>query len=141
VSPNGPILILEDDPDDQLMYTEAINELDFKNKLYFYEDGNKLIDYLLTTSEQPFLIISDVNLPIMRGPELKKRIMENDYLRLKSIPFIFLSTTANVREVREAYELMVQGYFVKENTFEKIKETLNMIVSYWKICKHPNNME
>ena len=96
--------------------------------------------YLLETADKPFLILSDVNLPVMTGPELKKRINENERLRKKAIPFIFFTTTANAKAVEEAYEMMVQGYFEKESSLKSLKITLKTIVDYWKLCKHPNNI-
>ncbi len=52
-------------------------------------------------------------MPIMNGLELRRHIQENEGLRKKSIPFVFLSTAARPKEVEEAYNLTVQGFFVK----------------------------
>jgi CheY-like chemotaxis protein len=74
----------------------------------------------------------------MDGLELRKEINENEFLRKKSIPFIFLTTTSTKSVIEEAYEMMVQGYFVKPNSIQEIKETIKMIIDYWKVCRHPN---
>jgi CheY-like chemotaxis protein len=74
----------------------------------------------------------------MDGLELRKEINENEFLRKKSIPFIFLTTTSNRTVIEQAYEMMVQGYFVKPNSIQEIKETIKMIIDYWKVCRHPN---
>lgn len=136
----GPIILAEDDLDDQEILREAFDDLGIKNELKFFDDGQSVLDYLTTTKDQPFLIISDVNLPQMSGPELFRHIHENEFLQKKSIPFIFLTTSANPVAVKEAYDMMVQGYFQKENSFEEVKRVIKMIVDYWLFCKHPNNM-
>lgn len=136
---NGPIILVEDDPDDQEFITDALATLGVKNEIIIFENGQKAYAYLKSTEDQPFLILSDLNLPVMNGLQLKAEIHTNDYLRNKSIPFIFLSTSADKRAVTEAFELCVQGFFVKENTYEGIQQQLKQIIDYWKNCRHPNS--
>ena len=135
----GPIVIIEDDPDDRLILQEAFNDLAIKNNLKFFTACPEVLEYLMTTREQPFIIISDVNLPGMDGTELRRLINENDFLRKKSIPFVFFTTTATKEAVSEAYDLMVQGYFEKPGTMDAVRSTLKMIIDYWLVCKHPNS--
>jgi len=135
----GPILIAEDDYEDQEVLREVFTSLGIKNELCFFENGKELLDYLLTTTEQPFLILSDVNLPGMNGHEVKEQINENVALRVKSIPFIFLTTTVDPAVLEKAYLLMVQGYFQKENSIEGIAKQIKSIVEYWSACRHPNS--
>lgn len=138
---NGPILLIEDDVDDQEFITDALQMLGVKNMVEIFDNGQKAFDFLLNTELQPFIILSDVNLPIMNGLQLKSEIQRNDYLRNKSIPFVFLSTSADLKAVNEAFELNVQGFFVKENTYDGIQKQLKQIIDYWKSCRHPNSNE
>ena len=136
----GPIIIVEDDLDDQEMIQEVMQELGIKNELIFFDRSSKAFDFLKSTSQQPFLILSDVNLPIQNGIEFKRQIDEDTQLRQKSIPFVFYSTAVDKTSVDTAYkELTVQGFFKKKNKYEELKDDLQLIVSYWKICKHPNS--
>lgn len=139
MSRNGPIIIAEDDIDDQEILKEAFESLSIKNQLIFFDNGEDVLNYLRTTLDRPFIIISDVNLLKMDGLELRKRINADDYLRKKSIPFVFLTTSSNHHAILQAYELMVQGYFKKENNFRQIQNCVRMIVEYWLICRHPNS--
>ena len=75
----------------------------------------------------------------MNGLELRRRINADEKLRQKSIPFVFLTTGATHHYVQEAYNLMVQGFFKKENNFRQIQNTIRMIIEYWLICRHPNS--
>src|SRR5215210_4071759 len=98
----GPVIIVEDDTDDKEILQEVFTSLGIKNELKFFGDGEEVLYYLKTTTDKPFIILTDVNLPKMRGTELQKRINEDESLRRKSIPFIFLTTSANPTAVRKA---------------------------------------
>jgi CheY-like chemotaxis protein len=138
---NGPIILVEDDLDDQEFIVDSFQILGIKNQINVFDNGREALAFLKTTEVQPFLIISDVNLPVLNGLQLKAEIQNNEYLRNKSIPFIFLSTSADKKAVEEAFKLSVQGFFVKENTFEGIQQQLKHIVDYWKNSRHPNSKE
>jgi CheY-like chemotaxis protein len=136
---SGPIIVVEDDIDDKEMLEEILGDLKITNKLVWFNKSTEAFQYLKTTSDQPFIIISDVNLPVETGIEFKKRVDADPQLRQKSIPFIFYSTSVNKQTVTEAFTKMtVQGYFQKGDTYAAIKEHIKLIVEYWKVCKHPN---
>ena len=60
---NGPIVIIEDDHDDQEIFSEVLAELNFPNEVKFFSDGEKALEYLVASQVKPFLILSDVNMP------------------------------------------------------------------------------
>jgi CheY-like chemotaxis protein len=136
----GPLIIIEDDRDDQQIISDILLELDVRNSIVFFDTCEAVIPFLLQTTEKPFLILSDINMPGISGTELKKQINKNELLKKKSIPFVFFTTSSNMQEVEQAYEMMVQGYFQKENSMAAIKSTLKTIIDYWKLCKHPSFM-
>lgn len=134
----GPIIIVEDDLDDQEIIADVIKTLKVGNELIFFRDGKEALVYLETTREKPFVILSDINMPVMNGLELRERIIGNALLKRKSIPFIFLSTTGNPVAVQQAYAMDVQGFFTKQNNLSELQHTLQMVILYWKNCLHPN---
>jgi CheY-like chemotaxis protein len=135
----GPIVIIEDDPDDREIYADALKEIGIPNRVLFFDGGRQALDYLSTTEEQPFIIFSDINMPGMSGLELKKIMQDDPYLSAKGIPFVFISTNATKVSVRHAHALSVQGYFEKPQKMNEIKETLKVLFEYWERCKHINN--
>ena len=136
----GPIVIVEDDLDDQEMIQEAMEEVGIKNELVFFDRSLKAFEFLKSTTQQPFLILSDVNLPAQNGIEFKRQIDEDRQLREKSIPFVFYSTAVDKNSVNTAYqELTVQGFFKKKNKYDELTKDLKIIVDYWTACKHPNS--
>jgi CheY-like chemotaxis protein len=140
IPPNSPILIVEDDPDDQDILKSVCAEIGVEEQLLFFNNGNKVFEYLKTTTQKPLLILCDINMPLMDGLELLESINHDVFLKRKSIPFIFFSTAASPAQVRRAYELSVQGFFLKENSFEELKKTMHLILLYWLKCRHPNSV-
>ena len=133
-------MIVEDDPDDCELIQAALNEIGVNRDLRCFTNGEEALKYLQTTTESMFLIISDINMPKMNGLEFRKKINENPELVKKSIPFVFLTTSVAEKSVQAAYEMMVQGYFKKPDTFDEMKDLLRLTVDYWINCKHPKSL-
>ena len=134
----GPIIIIEDDLEDQEILTNVFKDLNYKNEIIFFTEGEKALAYLTSTELEPFIIFSDINMPKLSGMELRAKIHENEDLRLKSIPYLFFSTSAEQKHVVDAYSKSIQGFFVKPSNYNGIKDTIQTIVSYWKTCVSPN---
>lgn len=135
---SGPIIIIEDDMDDQEILQEVFNELKYKNEIKFFNEGETALQYLIDTTIKPFIIFSDINMPKLNGMELRKQVHENEDLRIKSIPYLFFSTSAEQKHVVDAYSKSVQGFFVKPSSFVELKDTIKVIVEYWQKCVSPN---
>lgn len=135
----GPIICIEDDEDDQHLISVVIKELEVRNEICFFNDAESALEFLKVTPEKPFLILCDVNLPRMNGVEFRLLLNQNEYLRRKSIPFLFVTTAASPQLVQLAYDETVQGYFKKASTFAGLKEQLRLIMAYWQECLHPSS--
>lgn len=138
---DDPIVIVEDDADDQYFIRTICEKLGVTAELRFFEDGLSALTYLETTTSKTFLILCDINMPVMNGLELRRKIQGNIHLRKKSIPFVFLSTAARPREVEEAYDLTVQGFFLKASQLTEMEKSLELILQYWMDCRHPNSVK
>lgn len=138
MSHQGPILLIDDDEDDHFLFQSVVEELGVPNKIIFFLNGKEALDYLLITTEQPFVILCDINMPLMNGIELHQSIIESDFLRRKAIPFVFLTTAANSKIINEAYHQAVQGFFQKSTSIDLYKIQISSIIAYWSNCLHPN---
>ena len=139
MSKKGPILIIEDDSDDKKMLEDALKETGYLNRIVWFDNTEDAYEYLITTNDSIFVIFSDINLPGKNGLEFKKKIDSEPYLRQKSIPFIFYSTSGNQQDIDEAYtQMTIQGFFKKPHNYSESKNTLKIILEYWKECRHPN---
>lgn len=135
---NGPIVVIEDDADDQEILVDIFSNIGCKNAIMYFSDGEEALQYLIDTKTKPFLILSDINMPRLSGFELRQKVHTNEDLNLKCIPYLFFTTTSNQKAVVDAYSQSVQGFFVKPNSFERLERTIKTIIEYWQECEAPN---
>jgi CheY-like chemotaxis protein len=135
---NGPVLVIEDDPDDQEILTDIFKDLDYKNEIIYFANGHKAFEYLTISDNKPFLILSDINMPQLNGFELRDKIQNNEELRSRCIPYLFLTTSASQKSVVNAYSRSVQGFFVKPSSYGSLQRMLKSIMEYWHECIAPN---
>ena len=117
---------------------QQLNEIEVQNELKCFSNGAEALSYLKNTSEQTFLILSDINMPRLNGLQLKAEINKDERLKKKAIPFVLLSTVASKKEVTRGFEVMVQVFFKKPTKFDELKHLLRKIISYWDTDQHPN---
>ncbi len=129
---NSPIVIVEDDKDDCELLINVFKEIGVQNEFRCFLHAPEAVEYLRTTTEVPFIIISDINMPFMDGLAFKRVIDLDTAISNKRIPFVFLSTAKENNLINESFHLSVQGYFQKPNDINSLKEIAKAIVVYWK---------
>lgn len=134
---NGEIILIEDDNDDQELFRQAYAELGITNELVIFSNGLKAYDYFNNTKKELFLIISDINMPILSGIALRDKMQQVGEVRLRTVPFLFLTTGTAPNNIIYSYSHSVQGFFLKPNSFEKLKQILSSVIEYWKNCSEP----
>jgi CheY-like chemotaxis protein len=134
----GCIIIIEDDYDDQFLLSEVFKELNYSNEIISFSDGLSALEFLTKGNKNPFLILSDINLPKLSGFELRNKLKVDADIHLKCIPYLFFTTASNHSAVIDAYSISVQGFFTKPNTYDELKEQIRIIMDYWKHCSAPN---
>ena len=139
MSKDGPVIIIEDDDDDQELFRAVFKKLDYPNPIIFFSNGEEALDFLNKPTTQPFIILSDINMPKLSGFELRAKLKTDADLAVKCIPYLFFSTAVNQKAVIDAYSMSVQGFFLKEITMSELEKTLSVIMEYWKKCAAPNN--
>ncbi|MGZ5191163.1 MAG: response regulator [Flavisolibacter sp.] len=139
MSKTGPFVIIDDNKKEQLLYQIALQSLKVHNPVHFFDDGKDALEYLETTKENPFLILCDINMPQMDGLDLRHRIAANPYLKKKATPFVFMTSSPSNANVKEAYDLSVQGFFKKENGAAGLERILALLIEYWSECIEPNS--
>jgi CheY-like chemotaxis protein len=135
---SGPIIVIEDDIDDQQLLDETFKALNYPNEIIFFSDGYEALDFIVKTDVQPFLILSDINMPKINGYELKKMIHNNQALSVRCIPYLFFTSGANKKGVSDAYSMSVQGFFIKPSNMKGLENTIRKIVEYWQECFAPS---
>ncbi|GAB3952059.1 hypothetical protein GCM10028805_33300 [Spirosoma harenae] len=136
-----PIIFIDPDEDDHTMFKQALKELDVDYPVIVFFNGQTALDYLTTTQDLPFLIISEISMPAMNGLELRRQIDQDPVLRRKCIPFVFMTSPVEDYLVEEAYELTIQGMFEKKQSFTAWKTQVGSIIDYWTECHHPKRFK
>jgi CheY-like chemotaxis protein len=138
---NGPIIVIEDDEDDRDILDDIFQKLAYPNKIHFFPDGEKALQFLNQDEIHPFLILSDINMPKIDGFELRKLVFGNEQLSMKCIPYLFFTTGVSKKAVLEAYAMSVQGFFHKPSSVKELELTVKKIIEYWQECFSPNHYE
>ena len=128
----NPIVIIEDNMEDCQFLTEALNIVGVQNPLRCFDNAIRALEYFRSTDETPFLIISDINMPLMNGIDLKRSIENDKKLSEKKIPFIFLSSLPPSFYSKEIEKLSVQGHFKKPVKFDELVHIVRSIIDSWK---------
>lgn len=128
---DGPILIIEDDADDQEFFREVLSSL-VPNEIKIHSDSTTVIDYLLSENCHPFLIISDISMPKMNGFELRDAMLQEPKIIEKKIPFLYFTSAWNEFTSEEAFKRNINGFFHKPNSLETLAEVLTDLIFYWK---------
>jgi CheY-like chemotaxis protein len=134
----GPIIIIEDDDDDQEMLNQAFLKLNVENEICFFNNGQTALDYLNRTDVIPFLILSDINMPVLDGFALRDKVKMDAKLQVKCIPYLFFTTASNHQVVIDAYSKSVQGFFIKPSSVSLLENTIRVMMEYWTLCASPN---
>ena len=138
MSPTDLVLVAEDNPDDALLLRRALEKAGIVARVKIVADGEEMLLYLegrgayanRATSPMPSLIILDLKMPRKSGLEVLKWIDEHPDVAV--VPTIVLSSSNLEQDVRTAYGLGANTYFVKPTTFDELVETMRMLETYWR---------
>lgn len=132
------VLVAEDNPDDALLLRRALDKAGIIARVKIVSDGEEMLLYLQgrgayanrAASPLPSLIILDLKMPRKSGLEVLEWINENPDVAV--VPTIVLSASNLEKDVRAAYNLGANTYFVKPTTFDELVETMRMVEKYWR---------
>lgn len=141
------ILLADDDEEDRMLTSEALNESRVVNDLRFVEDGEDLLDYLYRrgkydagSAPRPGLILLDLNMPRKDGREALKEVKADPDLR--RIPIVVLTTSKAEEDIYRTYDLGANSFIAKPVKFESLVALMKEIKRYWiEIVELPLNGE
>lgn len=131
------ILLADDDEEDRMLASDALQESRVVNDLRFVEDGDELLDYLAhrgkysdpRSSPLPGLILLDLNMPRKDGREALREIKADPDLR--RIPIIVLTTSKAEEDIYRTYDLGANSFITKPVSFEGLVQVMRDIGRYW----------
>ncbi|MFK7949448.1 MAG: response regulator [Saprospiraceae bacterium] len=136
---NRHILLVEDDEVDRMTVRRAVRKLKIPNKLVTAENGEQALEMLHENQELPWFILMDINMPRMNGIELLKTMKADE--RLKIVPIIMLTTSAQDEDRYESFKHSVAGYVIKPVEFENFVQVIDRIHKYWLLVESPDQTE
>lgn len=127
MKPERYILLVDDDPDEHLLFQDALKELRDAPRLVYARDGQQLMQFLSDAkAELPTIIFLDLNMPRMNGFECLQEIRKSS--KLNGIPVVIFSTTSQTQTIDKVYEQGANYYIRKPNTFAMLKEVIERML-------------
>jgi two-component system, chemotaxis family, response regulator Rcp1 len=128
------ILLVEDNPGDVVLISEALNEGRMRHELHVAADGIEALKFLRNQpphadAPRPDLILLDLNLPRKNGREVLAEIKSDP--RLRMIPVLILTSSADAEDILHCYELHANSYITKPVNFEQYIHITNCIDKFW----------
>jgi CheY-like chemotaxis protein len=125
---NLHIIIAEDDNDDADVIFETFSQNPNFGKVSLVPNGEELLNYLKdANNENPDVILTDINMPILDGIEALEEILNTN--ELKDIPCFVYSTSINPSYKEKCDVLGVKAYLIKPYSFEAFAEIPKTILS------------
>lgn len=132
-----PILLVEDNPDDEALTLRAFSKNKIPNPVVVARDGVEALDYLFGTGSHeghknnpmPAVILLDLKLPRIDGLEVLRRIRANEATAL--LPVVVLTTSKEQQDITEAYRLGANSYIRKPVDFERFIQAVGQLGVYW----------
>jgi CheY-like chemotaxis protein len=131
------ILLVEDDDIDAKAVIRGLNKLKLANPIHRSKNGLEALDFLRDGEliNRPYIILLDLNMPIMGGLEFLREIRKDEQL---SCAIVFVLTTSDADEDRvAAYKENIAGYIVKSDIKEGFEKVLKMLDHYWRVVLLP----
>lgn len=128
------ILLVDDNPGDVMLITQALEETDVRPPIHSVRDGIEAMQFLrreppFEKAVKPAIMILDLNLPRKDGRLLLGEIKSDP--NLASIPVIILSGSDAPQDISTCYALHANCYIVKPRDLFSLTETINSLVDFW----------
>ena len=131
------IMLVEDNPDDEALTRRAFRKNNILNEVIVARTGAEALDLLFGGGPQsgralnnhPAVILLDLNLPLVSGLEVLRRIRSDDRTRL--LPVVILTSSKEEQDLIEGYRLGANSYVRKPVDFAEFLEATRQLGLYW----------
>ncbi len=134
---NGPILLVEDNPDDVALTMRAFKRNHILNEVVVARDGVEALDFLFgtglhqgrDTSILPSVMLLDLKLPRLDGREVLKRLRNDP--RTALIRVVVLTSSKEEQDILQCYKLGANSYIRKPVDFDSFMTAMGQLGIYW----------
>jgi CheY-like chemotaxis protein len=121
------ILLIDDDPDDADIFSDAIRDLDPDIKLVHFENGLQALESLtFKAAPLPQIIFLDIKMPLVTGWECLRAIKA--LAHLQNIPIVMYSTSNLTSETIEAKNIGASAFLTKPSNYADLKKALSQLL-------------
>jgi len=126
---HSPILLVEDNPDDERLTIRALKRGNLINEIVVARNGEEALQRLANLSPLPCVVLLDLKLPKVDGLEVLRQIRANEQTRL--LPVVVLTSSSEDRDIIDSYDLGANSYVRKPVAFEAFTEAVRQLGLYW----------
>jgi CheY-like chemotaxis protein len=134
---DNTILLVEDNPDDEVLTRRALKQNDIDSEVVVAHDGAEALDYLFgtgayagrDTSVMPQLVLLDLKLPKIDGLEVLRRIRADERTRL--LPVVILTSSKEQQDLLDGYGCGANSYIRKPVDFARFSRAVEQLDLYW----------
>jgi len=131
------ILLVEDNPDDEMLTLRVLKKNNILNEVVVVRDGVQALDYLFGTGTyagrdlnvMPHLVLLDLRLPRMEGLEVLRRLRGDERTRL--LPVVVLTSSDEEQDIVGSYALGANSYIRKPVDFAQFTKAVQQLGLYW----------
>ncbi len=134
-----PILLVEDNPDDELLTLRALKKNHIHNPVVVARDGPEALDVLFGADRSggivPAMVLLDLKLPKLSGIEVLREIRRSADTRMT--PVVILTSSREEQDLMAGYELGANSYIRKPVDFAQFSEAVRQLGLYWLVLNEP----
>jgi two-component system, response regulator len=131
-----PILLVEDNPDDEALALRAFGKLNVSNKIIVVRDGVEALDYLFATGayanaapKTPAVVLLDLKLPKIDGLQVLQKIRSNE--KTKILPVVILTSSREEQDLIQGYNLGANSYVRKPVDYNEFVGAVSQLGVFW----------
>jgi CheY-like chemotaxis protein len=137
---NRPILVVEDNEDDQFLLAHALEVAKVSHPLAFVKDVKSAKDYLRqnigSPDASPCLILLDLTLPIEGGLEFLQAIRAEP--KTRRLPVVVLTGSCQQQDLMNSYAYGANSYITKTGDLDEFYSKMSCLCMYWlDVCQLP----
>lgn len=141
---NKTILLVEDNPQDEMLTLRALKKANVVNRIDVVRDGQQALDYLFRQGEfarregpdLPMVVLLDISLPRLSGLEVLERLREDP--RTELLPIVILTSSDETQDRLRSYKSGANSFVRKPVEFAEFAETVARLGVYWVATNAPS---
>lgn len=105
------ILLIEDDADDAELTIHALKKYHLANPILHIDDGEKALEHLFSSAQEPSLILLDLKMPRVDGIQILRKLKSDPEKR--NIPVVALISSKEGKNYLESFDVKADAYMIK----------------------------